>query len=87
MGWKLTGGSGCILTLDRLPGKPQVPGQAAIRYEEGGIPALLLPDDKGRSGGGENPAGGARGGWRSEGVVIFGGFSVLQCNHFHFFSL
>ena len=34
---------------------------------------MLLPDDKGRSGGGENPAGGARGGWRSEGVVIFGG--------------
>ena len=41
---------------------------------------MLLPDDKGRSGGGENPAGGARGGWRSEGVVIFdflgGGFSA-----------
>ena len=35
--------------------------------EIGGTPALLLPDDKGRRRGGENPAGGARGGWRCEG--------------------
>ena len=37
----------------------------------GGTPALQLPDDKGRRRGGENPAGGARGGWRSEGGLRF----------------
>jgi len=38
-----------------------------IGNEIGGTPALQLPDDKGRRRGGENPAGGARGGWRCEG--------------------
>ena len=35
--------------------------------ENGGTPALLLPDDKGRSGGGEQPGRRSPGGWRSEG--------------------
>ena len=35
--------------------------------ENGGTPALLLPDDKGRSGGGEQPGRWSPGGWRSEG--------------------
>ena len=38
-----------------------------IGNQIGGTPALLLPDGKGRRRGGENPAGGARGGWRCEG--------------------
>ena len=33
-----------------------------IGDENGGTPALQLPDDKGRRRGGESPAGGARGG-------------------------
>ena len=36
--------------------------QDNIGNEIGGTPALQLPDDKGRTRGGENPAGGARGG-------------------------
>ena len=36
--------------------------QDKIGNENGGTPALQLPDDKGRRRGGENPAGGARGG-------------------------
>ena len=35
--------------------------------ENGGTPALLLPDDKGRSGGGEQPGRWSPGGRRSEG--------------------
>ena len=42
-----------------------------IENESGGTPALQLPDDKGRRRGGENPAGGARGGWRCEGGARF----------------
>ena len=38
-----------------------------IGDENGGTPALLLPDDKGRSGGGEQPGRRSPGGWRSEG--------------------
>ena len=38
-----------------------------IGNEIGGTPALLLPDGKGRRRGGENPAGGAWGGWKCEG--------------------
>ena len=37
----------------------------------GGTPALQLPDDKGRRRGGENPAGGARGGGGVRGVERF----------------
>ena len=42
-----------------------------IGNEIGGTPALLLPDGKGRRRGGENPAGGARGGRRCEGELRF----------------
>ena len=38
-----------------------------IGNEIGGTPALQLPDDKGRSGGGEQPGRWSPGGWRSEG--------------------
>ena len=42
-----------------------------IGNEIGGTPALLLPDGKGRRRGGENPAGGARGGGGVRGVETF----------------
>ena len=42
-----------------------------IGNEGGGTPALQLPDGKGRRRGGENPAGGARGGRRCEGELRF----------------
>ena len=42
-----------------------------IGDENGGTPALQLPDGKGRRRGGENPAGGARGGRRCEGELRF----------------
>ena len=42
-----------------------------IGNEIGGTPALLLPDGKGRRRGGENPAGGARGGGGVRGDKIF----------------
>ena len=45
------------------PGDLKFPG----RDENGGTPALLLPHDKGRSGGGEQPGRRSPGGWRSEG--------------------
>ena len=42
-----------------------------IGNKKGGTPALQLPDGKGRRRGVENPAGGARGGRRCEGVLRF----------------
>ena len=42
-----------------------------IGNQKGGTPALQLPDDKGRRRGGENPAGGARGGGGVRGVRNF----------------
>ena len=48
--------------------------------KNGGTPALLLPDGKGRRRGGENPAGGARG----DGGVVVGGISFHQHQDFHF---
>ena len=41
--------------------------QDQIGNENGGTPALQLPDDKGRSGGGQQPGRWSPGGWRSEG--------------------
>ena len=45
--------------------------QLLLGTENGGTPALLLPDDKGRSGGGEQPGRWSPGGWRSEGGSRF----------------
>ena len=58
------------------PGDLKFPGRQQIIYhiignEGGGTPALQLPDGKGRRRGGENPAGGARGGRRCEGELRF----------------
>ena len=50
----------------------------------GGTPALQLPDDKGRRRGGENPAGGARGGGGVRGDEIFLPASQEGLNTFNF---
>ena len=43
------------------------PLRQLLGNENGGTPALLLPDDKGRRRGGEQPGRWSPGGWRSEG--------------------
>ena len=55
----------CFIWTDSVHRKQDI--ICKIGNEIGGTPALQLPDDKGRRRGGENPAGGARGGGRCEG--------------------
>ena len=50
----------------------------------GGTPALQLPDDKGRRRGGENPAGGARGGGGVRGDETFSSSKPGGIEHIRF---
>ena len=54
--------------------------------KNGGTPALLLPDDKGRSGGGEQPGRRSPGGWRSEGGRDFYSRRPGRIEYFQAFS-
>ena len=60
--------------------------QLLLGTENGGTPALLLPDDKGRSGGGEQPGRRSPGGWRSEGGRDFYSRRPGRIEYFQAFS-
>ena len=58
--------------LTGYPGDLKFPGRQLLGNKNGGTPVLLLPDDKGRRRGGEQPEQAElRGGWRCEGDQAF----------------